>query len=107
MKQKIENLLDKMLFQLSVEELRELILSIVDERKDHPRRQRDYAYGMDDLAKRLHCSHTRIAVLKKEGVLEEAIISRVGRRIVFDVEKAMELTSDHGQKPNLPGASEE
>ena len=33
--------------------------------------------------------------LKKKGVLDEAIISRVGRKIVFDAEKARVLASNY------------
>lgn len=47
-----------------------------------------YAYGMRALGDAIGCSLTTIFLLKKDGILDEAIVSFVGRRIAFDVEKA-------------------
>ena len=45
------------------------------------------------LAVYLNCCDATIYALRKEGVLDSAIVSQIGRRIVFDGEIARELAS--------------
>lgn len=45
------------------------------------------------LAEYLNCCDATIYSLRKEGVLDGAIVSKIGRRIVFDGETARELAS--------------
>jgi hypothetical protein len=53
-----------------------------------PAPAKEQAIGISALAEALACSVSQIYILQKEGVLEEAVISRIGRHIVFDVNKA-------------------
>ena len=46
------------------------------------------AIGISALADALACSPSQIATMRREGVLDGAIISHIGRNIVFDVAKA-------------------
>ena len=46
------------------------------------------AIGIAALADALSCSASQIYILKKAHRLDDAVISRIGRRIVFDVDKA-------------------
>ena len=48
-----------------------------------------------ELSDYIGCCQSTIYDLKKKGVLDEAIISRVGRKIVFDAEKARVLASNY------------
>lgn len=47
--------------------------------------------GVRPLAEYCSCSESQIYKLLREGVLDEAIISHIGKRIVFDGDKACEL----------------
>ena len=54
-----------------------------------------YAYGIQELSDYIGCCQSTIYDLKKKGVLDEAIVSHVGRKIVFDAEKARVLASEY------------
>lgn len=54
--------------------------------------------GIRALAEYLACCESTIYSLKREGVLDPAIVSRVGKNIVFDAEKARQLADDYKQK---------
>ena len=67
------------------------------------------ALGVHALAEELGCSESTIYALMRTpreedgsseggGVLKRAIVSRIGRRIVFDVEKARELATKIRQR---------
>lgn len=58
------------------------------------RKGRFYATGISALANEIGCSSSQVYILKRQGVLDTAIVSRIGRKIVFDVEKARELAND-------------
>ena len=47
--------------------------------------------GVHALAHHIECSDSQVFKLRREGVLDEAIISHIGKSIVFDGEKAREL----------------
>ena len=51
------------------------------------------AVGMKELADELSCSQSVLYKMKKENILDNAVISRIGRRFVYDVEKARELAN--------------
>lgn len=53
------------------------------------------AVGVQALAKELGCSTSMIYVIKKCGALDDAIISRIGKKDVFDVDKARKLANDY------------
>lgn len=47
--------------------------------------------GVHALAQYLHCSDSTIFMLRRIGIIEPAIVSQIGKVIVFDGEKAREL----------------
>ena len=47
--------------------------------------------GVRELAEHLGCCEATIYAYKKEGVLDDAIVSRIGKKIVFNGEKARTL----------------
>lgn len=48
------------------------------------------AYGYQELATWLGCSPAKIYDLKKSGVLKDCIVSAIGKKTIFDVDKARE-----------------
>lgn len=48
------------------------------------------AIGISALADALSCSPSQVSKMQKAGVLQDAIISHVGRNYVFDIQKARE-----------------
>ena len=48
------------------------------------------AIGISVLADALSCSPSQVSKMQKAGVLQDAIISHVGRNYVFDIQKARE-----------------
>ncbi len=56
------------------------------------------AVGIQALAKELGCSASTLYAIKKNGALNDAIISRIGRKEVFDIEKARTLANDYQAK---------
>lgn len=54
--------------------------------------------GIKELSAYLGCSESTIYSIKKMGILDPAIVSQIGRRIVFDAEKARELADDYQKK---------
>ena len=109
---KIEGLLQKPLWQMTGEEYCQLThyalsLSPNAGSSQAPTEQR--ALGIHALAVELGCSDSTVYSLmrtpRKEdgsseggGILREAIVSRIGRRIVFDVDKARELAKQSQQR---------
>lgn len=49
--------------------------------------------GVKALSEELACCETTIYSMKREGVLDTAVVSKIGKRIVFDVAKARELAN--------------
>lgn len=49
--------------------------------------------GVHALAQYIECSDSQVYKLRREGVLDEAIISHVGKSIVFDGSRARELAN--------------
>ena len=103
---KIEGLLQKPLWQMTGEEYCQLThyaLSL----SQAPIGQK--ALGIHALAVELGCSDSTVYGLMRTpreedgsfeggGVLKDAIVSRIGRRIVFDVDKARELAKRSQQR---------
>lgn len=52
-------------------------------------------YGVSDLAKVIGCSQSTVYALKKLGVFDKAIVSHIGKKIVFDAEKARKLADEY------------
>ena len=54
-----------------------------------------YAHGIAELCQMIGCCQSTVYALKKEGVLDGAIVSQIGRRIIFDVDKARVLADEY------------
>ena len=59
------------------------------------------AVGVRALAQKLGCSESMIYTLMRERIMDEAIISRIGKRFVFDVERARILADTHQRNKRL------
>lgn len=59
------------------------------------------AIGVHALAQKLGCSDSMVYTLMRDHVLDEAIISRIGKRFVFDVERARILADTHQRNKRL------
>ena len=55
---------------------------------EEPKEVNEYAHGISELSQKIGCCQSTIHMLKKEGVLDEAIVSQVGRKIILNVGKA-------------------
>ena len=109
---KIEGLLQKPLWQMTGEEYCQLThyaLSLSQNVGFSQAPTGQKALGIHALAVELGCSDSTVYSLmrtpRKEdasseggGILKDAIISRIGRRIVFDVDKARELAKQSQQR---------
>lgn len=54
--------------------------------------------GVRELARFLTCCESTIYSLKREGVLDDSILSSIGKNTVFDGEKARELAQAYMQE---------
>lgn len=101
----IESFLDKPVWQITGEEYLELTqyaLKSAGGNDTGAERRGQKAMGVHALAVELGCSDSTVYSLMRTtreedgssdggGLLRDAIVSRIGRRIVFDVERAREL----------------
>ncbi len=108
----IEGLLEKPLWQMTGEEYCQLThyaLSLSQNAGPSQAPAGQKVLGVHALAVELGCSDSTIYALmrtvreedgsaKNGGVLKGAIVSRIGRRIVFDVDKARELAIQYQQR---------
>ena len=96
----IEKLLQTPVCMMSGEELAFLINNIGVLKKDErPERtlssaNRKMAYGIKGIADTFGCSIPTANRIKKSGIIDKAI-SQVGRKIVLDVDLALELAADN------------
>ena len=91
-------LLQKLIIQMTGEEflqLTELFRNPSTNSIANSGSQATLAYGINELAKIMGCCQSTIYALKKEGVLDEAIVSQVGKRIIFDADKARMLADEY------------
>lgn len=105
----IEGLLEKPVYMMTGEEYLELThyaLANSPNAANRPAQAGQKALGVHALAVELGCSDSTIYALMRApreedgsaiggGVLREAIVSRIGRRIVFDVDKARKLADGY------------
>jgi len=99
MENDISALLKKPLWQMTGEEF--VQLSNLNSESNANQAKTQYAYGMRALGDALGCSLSTVFELKKCNVLNEAIVSFVGRRIVFDVEKARVLADKYKSEQRM------
>ena len=101
----IEGLLEKPVYMMTGEEYLELTHYALAN-SPRPTQAGQKALGVHALAVELGCSESTIYALMRApreedgsnvggGVLREAIVSRIGRRIVFDVDKARKLADEY------------
>lgn len=86
----VKNLLDKPLWQMTGEEyvaLHAYACAINTEGREASQVTRRLK-GVQAVAEYCACSPSQIAKLLREGVLDSAIVSRIGKSIVFDADKA-------------------
>ena len=101
-------LLDRPVWQLTGREFIALMRSAsgLHDRHDAGTDGRKLVYGVQALADALGCSPSTIYAMMRiareedgsaadGGILRDAIVSRIGRRIVFDVEQARTLASNY------------
>ena len=62
---------------------------------EEPKEVIEYAHGITELSQKIGCYQSTIYMLKKEGVLDDAIVSQVGRKIIFNVGKARALADEY------------
>ena len=62
---------------------------------EEPKEVIEYAHGITELSQKIGCCQSTIYMLKKEGVLDDAIVSQVGRKIIFNVGKARALADEY------------
>jgi len=90
-------LLEKPLWQMTGEEflqLNELTRSSSNSQQEN-NETKVYAHGINELATKLGCCQSTVYSLKKLGILDSAIVSQIGKRIVFDVHRARELADEY------------
>lgn len=94
---KIENLLEKPLWQMTGQEflaLNEQTKNTVQNLESSPISEntlnKKYVYGIRGIANLLNCSIAKANRIKKKGIIDEAIIQE-GRSIMVDVELALSL----------------
>jgi len=94
--QKIQNVLLKPLWQLTCEEFCELMKYAVssDQKENGYCGSSQHAFGVHDLSTKIGCCDSTIYQLRKQGVLDDAIVSQIGRKIVFDVDRARTLAEE-------------
>ena len=96
-----ESLLGKMLVQMTGEELVAIfrMASTVENGETGTSTEAvKYVYGIQDLATYIGCCASTIYDLKRRGVLDAAIVSKVGKRIVFNAPLARQLADDYQQQ---------
>lgn len=95
----ITSILDKLVLQMTGSELLQVIDLVKASRPESTEENGPrYVYGISALSEFIGCSPSTIYSLKKEGVLDPAIVSRVSKRIVFDGPMARRLAISHKQE---------
>ena len=93
-----ESLLGKMLVQMTGEELVAIVrmaATVENGGNGTSTEAVKYVYGIQDLAAYIGCCASTIYDLKKRGVLNAAIVSKVGKRIVFNAPLARKLADEY------------
>ena len=86
---------DRPLLTITVGEFQNIIREAICGRRED---EGATAKGLGELAERLGCGRSKASELRRLGVLDGAVVSKVGRETVFDVEKARKLASKYGRK---------
>lgn len=92
---RIEDLLGKMIVQLSCREFCALTRYAAEGLIPPTPVQPIQAVGIHALAEALGCSVSCLYAMKAKGVLDDSVISHIGKKVVFDVNKARVLASNY------------
>ncbi len=87
------DLLQRPLFQLTAEEFFKLTEKFLEDKlpqQESEEKRKRYVYGIAGIAEIFNCSQTTAQKIKNSGKIDESI-SQVGRKIIVDVDKAIEL----------------
>jgi hypothetical protein len=85
------------LWQLSIKVFSSLIEEVVNKvvnNKIKKEDQKKYAYGIRGIADTFDCSIATASRIKQSGIINDAI-TQIGRKILIDPEKAIELAKQH------------
>lgn len=81
---------------LTVGQLREFLRELLtNETRPVETEKKNLVYGLRGIMSLLHCSHTQ-AQRYKDGILKDAVM-QIGRKIVVDADKALELFKKNGK----------
>ena len=89
----IKELLDKPLWQMTGKEFQTLLWDSIN--GTHPVSRQIHLTGVKKLAEYLECCESTVYMLRRNGILEDAVVSHVGKKIVFDGEKARALADEY------------
>jgi len=98
-------LFSRPVWQMTGAEMAELFRSVIHGEAGPATASTVICSGTKELAAHLACSESTIYALRRDGVLEDAVVSQIGRRIVYNVERARELANnylEHTRKYNKP-----
>ena len=79
---------NKPLWQLTVGEFVDIIREHVPQTE--PKKEKKYVYGIEGIAEIFNCSRATAQRIKNSGRIDKAI-SQVGRKIMVDVDRVIEL----------------
>lgn len=89
-------LLEKPVWQMTGAEFSCMLRHTFSDRSSGNRGQdRKVAHGLAELKESLGCGRTRLIELQKLGVFDDAIISSVGKKYLYDVDKALEAAMNY------------
>lgn len=96
----IQELLQKPLWQLTGEEYVALhtYACSINNSDIEGRQPAVQCKGVNALAEYCKCSPSQIAKLLREGVLESAVVSRIGKCIVFDGDEARRCANEYQEQ---------
>ena len=90
---------DKLLFQMTYGDLKDLLKSILrdetEECKQNLKQEPEYVYGIEQLAAYIGCSESTVNRRIRAGKFESSII-RNGRLLIFDKQEVMEIIKREG-----------
>lgn len=84
----ISGLLDKFVVQMDGRDIFALVQAAMASSNTLSGTSIVHCTGIHALARYLECSESQVFMLKRNGVFDGAIISRVGKKIIFDADKA-------------------
>ena len=91
----ISPLMEKLAWQMTGREIYVLVQTAAESITATIPRRKVQAIGIHKLAEELGCSVSMLYDLKKKGVLDDSIVSHIGKKVVFDVEKACTLANEY------------